>query len=888
MSEKKTYKEFIRELAANRSNLNDLISKIDKITICDFFFLKKIFISLFLLCFFIFLQTNIENFINEFRNNYSDINSSLIKDIVVFIIMIYSVGYVLCRPKGYVFSLNSLYAFAIFIFLYTYYRWICPYEAFNFIHFSFYSSIKYLDISFVIFIALFIRYVIFVFKKDNNSDVNFFTPDSPINKIDKDVFGYRNYATNIANSILKGNYDEAFVIGINGAWGAGKTSLMNLVKTNLELNKEKIILIDFNPWKSTSSELLLQDFFDLVQEAIKPFHSGLARTINNYSKRLIGTENGMVINTIKFFTSQFIIEASLENYVNEINKALKQTDKKLVVFIDDLDRMDTEEIMNIFKLIRNNANFYNTFFVVAYDREYVINLINKDDSVKGATFLSKMFQVDISLPVYEGYRGEIYNKIVEYLTIGQSEDFKTIVISAIERENTFRGIDFNYLLSNIRDVVRFTNALKLNLNNIYKEVVISEFILLELLRYRYPDVYDMMANDINKFTTIDKEYTNNYVYKANEESTKESLTSIKFYDDKGIKFTLELLNKLFFSTKGNFNMYGKSTISIIYPENFYRYFSYGLSDSDLSENDFVDVITNNDKLFLQQKVEEWINKDSDMARKLISKLEKITSYSNRLIYENVVMLIFYIASRPHEQSYFSFSVCLGCNENILINKINNENVINLFYRDDLKKYIAFVRQQFDGAQFPYHFEAGLISKVIKDHGDFRIDENTMLVIAQDYLKKFTSTCKVFDKRVYFLYKQVSDAEISIQLKLSTNINYTVTSDYKPESKKIMITYFKKDIVGFMYHLINVDRSINKYKFSISNYYSNFFTDSEFEIFLQSYNGPEYEDLKQLIFFFHQCKSINFKEFIEFDFSDNVFNKIKELNPVNIVSGSNFY
>ena len=113
----------------------------------------------------------------------------------------------------------------------------------------------------------------------------------------------------------------------------------------------------------------------------------------------------------------------------------------------------------------------------------------------------------------------------------------------------------------------------------------------------------MMANDINKFTTIDKEYTNNYVYKANEESTKESLTSI------------------------------------------------------------------NDKLFLQQKVEEWINKDSDMARKLISKLEKITSYSNRLIYENVVMLIFYIASRPHEQSYFSFSVCLGCNENILINKI---------------------------------------------------------------------------------------------------------------------------------------------------------------------------------------------------------------------------
>ena len=89
--------------------------------------------------------------------------------------------------------------------------------------------------------------------------------------------------------------------------------------------------------------------------------------------------------------------------------------KKLIIFIDDIDRLDKSEVMAVIKLIRNSANFFNTIFVVSYDKEYLTNAITSI-SDQGEIFLEKIFQVELNPPSFDKdiLKKELINKIVEF------------------------------------------------------------------------------------------------------------------------------------------------------------------------------------------------------------------------------------------------------------------------------------------------------------------------------------------------------------------------------------------------------------------------------------------------------------------------------------------
>ncbi len=91
--------------------------------------------------------------------------------------------------------------------------------------------------------------------------------DTPINNRDNDMYSYSRLAERIADCIYSVNaVDSSFTIGISGSWGSGKTSLINLVESELSERKSQNLnvpeVLRFNPWRFNSQEQLLTEFFN--------------------------------------------------------------------------------------------------------------------------------------------------------------------------------------------------------------------------------------------------------------------------------------------------------------------------------------------------------------------------------------------------------------------------------------------------------------------------------------------------------------------------------------------------------------------------------------------------------------------------------------------------
>jgi KAP family P-loop domain len=342
----------------------------------------------------------LESFIHKFLvvHVFSKVESSPWKDVVVGIVLFLMLLFYVTKRKNYVVSRNITYAILAGAVIYGYYRFFA--QVWSFTPWYCWEEVKYADVIFFLaggnILLGWINRPSKALRKDNGTDA--FIHDEPVGPDKEDVLGYSKYAEMLAEKIKASNFDKAFAIGVNGKWGSGKTSFINLLKGKLP--KDDLLMIDFNPWNSQSPKAIIQDFFETVQEAIRPYHSSLARLLVQYADKLIALNDNQVAKSIQISIAAFTGHKSLNSLFKEINDALRRVNQKIVVFIDDLDRLDSEEIVEVIRLIRNTANFHHTFFVVTYDKGYVIQALQQHNSYHQEQFLEKIFQVEISLPYY--------------------------------------------------------------------------------------------------------------------------------------------------------------------------------------------------------------------------------------------------------------------------------------------------------------------------------------------------------------------------------------------------------------------------------------------------------------------------------------------------------
>ena len=316
-----------------------------------------------------------------------------------------------------------------------------------------------------------------------------FSTDLPIDSYEDDEFQLEGLVKRIVRYILQTDVSEhSFSMGVVGGWGEGKSSLMNLIRKELN-GKEGYLIMDFRPRSSKDINHIQEDFLESLRRVLAPHHSGMRRTIAQYADT-INVANGTP-ELIKWLLSLVRIGATKDVSVTrqELQDAIKDTGQSIVVFVDDLDRLTGKEILEVLKVIDRNGAFAGVYFLTAYDKNYVNAALSKELGAAGAgNYSDKYFSVEVRLPAHPSFRllellQELLNEAVEKNVIHNvSKD----AVKETLQKNQDQILD---RLKTIRDVKRFVNQLIYSFAGVQNDVVFGDYLLLELIKFCHPDEY---------------------------------------------------------------------------------------------------------------------------------------------------------------------------------------------------------------------------------------------------------------------------------------------------------------------------------------------------------------------------------------------------------------
>lgn len=252
-----------------------------------------------------------------------------------------------------------------------------------------------------------LNYYIKLYKKYKGKDSNNkILSDRPLEEEGEDKFGnLKKGAKLLAHKISELDGNNTWSIAITAPWGTGKTSLMNLVIENI--NKKDFEIVRFNPRDCKSFQTIQEDFFTAIACVLSKYDSRCSNTIKDYMASLQLIDNRGIIEKL---TSFYQIWNKVE-LKESIEKSFASLNKRVLVMIDDFDRLSKDEILEVLKLIDSNAAFTNLIFLTAYDKEQVNKMLGDDYKTKDACFVDKFFNWEFAIPLLQ-----VYSNIPSYIT----------------------------------------------------------------------------------------------------------------------------------------------------------------------------------------------------------------------------------------------------------------------------------------------------------------------------------------------------------------------------------------------------------------------------------------------------------------------------------------
>lgn len=398
----------------------------------------------------------------------------------------------------------------------------------------------------------------------DNKIFNGFSLDKP--KEQNENNSLKQYASMIAKKLMSTDInDQSYAIGIMGEWGVGKTSFLNLLKNEIA---EKAEIVEFNPWMCRSPEQVTNDFFASLRHQLSPKYSTLSKSIKEYAKYI----NNITLEPHKALGLEMSLplkEDSLYEKKKILSEKFSRLPHPVVVVIDDIDRLEREEVFEVLRLIRNTADLNNTIYLVAYDKEYVTGVLEEKNIKDATSYLEKIFPVEVHLPKVED--NLIWKTLYDELR--SHDNFKgKFTKSLFARFNNDERVLILRVLNNYRRVKRFTSIFMLNFDYIMEqcrgEIKLLDLFWLEILQLYDKNVYDKLANDPYSLLYIEKDRLNlkkDILQSDNEDG------DIVYKNEFWKKETPKILEQMF----GNHIKTRKE--SICYLENYDKYFILGVS-----------------------------------------------------------------------------------------------------------------------------------------------------------------------------------------------------------------------------------------------------------------------------------------------------------------------
>ncbi|KMQ65281.1 hypothetical protein ACM39_16495 [Chryseobacterium sp. FH2] len=688
-------------------------------------------IKFFVLTFIAILSFGIFDYIIEikFINYLSKIKSSYILDFIFSIILIvYSCSQVNSCKTSYPNQKKTFILFLITLY-YSHLRFfsdfqLLPLELAKYFGYDlFYADIIYL----ILFLNLG-NYIKIFFPNNSKLKSKTLLEDNAIEDFDQDLLGnsLKPLVDKLNSIVDHNNFQKAFTIGINSEWGTGKTSTLNLLKRGLE--KTKHIIIEYNPWMGFDKKVLIEDFFNTLSEHIE--QDGLNQDLDEYSNRLLSTQNSLLkdfISYIPFFNEK---TPSLENLFKLINKKLELLNQKIIIIIDDVDRLDNKEIFEILKLIRNSANFTNIFFIVAYDRSYVNNSIDNVNHFHERNYLDKIINIELSLPYFDPVllKNTFKNLLIEKIGPEYIDKVSYAINNGfIDIDDLFRfrkaQSNFTQVISNLREVKKLVNSIVINYKNIFSDINFSDMIYLEILKLKYPSIYRLIYTQKEKILAENKGYL---FLKTRKEKDKDG-------KEKEIKIVEELIENIFLKEKigqedkqmaiaivnylfdyseltrsvfdSGYSSDPDKLLSVDQANKFERYFANVIFEINISESDFKTFIQTSEDQERDATIKKWITEGKEDDLKY--RLETLKNFSNREEFENTLKSILVFAQSKSNKGDF----LIGFDTRNLRDKIEingqPEDTQLRFYSTP-NEYKDFINQLLNSSLPPHRLERELL------------------------------------------------------------------------------------------------------------------------------------------------------------------------------------
>ncbi|MXV05449.1 P-loop NTPase fold protein [Enterobacter sp. ABFQC] len=358
--------------------------------------------------------------------------------------------------------------------------------------------------------------------------------DAAVERAPDDRYGFKGIADNIARSVLSLPQNASNVIGIEGAWGSGKTSLLNLILKSLNQTKDgHTHVLHISPWLSGNSpvEALFLPVATVIQQEMEKRHppTGFRRLWRRYllspeaqkvieyaqdtSSRVlplaqyIGQFSSIinwVAGGIKVFTeSRLAVDQKTTTKLRtEIARQLVSLDLKFIVVMDDLDRLEPSQIAEVFRLVRAVADLPRFTHILCYDRNIITHAVEHVLNVgDGNRYLQKIIQLSFKIPRPETFdlRYEFRQRAEElYQQINhQSPD------PEMARDLAAVTDTYGAALSTPREIHQAINSLIFLYPGMRDFIYFPDLCLLQLIRVTNPGLYDWTEHYLTERAAVE-------------------------------------------------------------------------------------------------------------------------------------------------------------------------------------------------------------------------------------------------------------------------------------------------------------------------------------------------------------------------------------------------
>ena len=350
--------------------------------------------------------------------------------------------------------------------------------------------------------------------------------DTPLELPNND-FGTDKYVKGLVNFIERSA--APITIALKGEWGSGKTSLMNRLHNDLCSENKNFIGVKINTWEysmlATPEETVVKIIIQLVR-SLSNNDPSTSEKLKNFTKTAInfvyrGTREwgkkqipfaDYAIEALGVPTEIFSGQGTPENIslsdlrialTNAIAKTLSEKNKNgIIVFVDDLDRLNPPLAVQILELLKNIFTLDNCIFILAIDYEVVVKGLEPkygpykpENDREFRSFFDKIIQVPFSLPVgnYDPINF-VLDSLMEIDFINTSERHMTRFKQSIEKI-------VNYSVGkNPRAIKRLINTLSLlncisqysDQNQNTPDYKLINFAIVSL-QVCYQKIYDMLS-----------------------------------------------------------------------------------------------------------------------------------------------------------------------------------------------------------------------------------------------------------------------------------------------------------------------------------------------------------------------------------------------------------